>query len=240
MLILLAIFAAGLLHGLGPDHLAAITAFAVAVEHDFRRVVLFATRFAGGHAVVIVIAGLLGHFGRMLLNPGWERRFDLAAGALLVFTGLVAIVGLLTGKLKVHQHHHLHHKKPHKHYHLHVQPQETPQEHAHAEHGHVHGGLAASLGILFALGGTRSLLAVVPMAVSSTLTITLLRIAAFVLGIVLSMVGYAFLTQRAFEKLSSRASAAGRAPAFLLVSSYLLAVFCIIAGLMTIHERMLA
>ncbi|HLH08951.1 MAG TPA: hypothetical protein VKW78_17050 [Terriglobales bacterium] len=236
---LLAIFGAGLLHGLGPDHLAAITAFAVAVEHDFRRVVVFAARFAGGHAVVIGIAGLLGHFGRMLLSPEWERRFDLSAGYLLVFTGILAVIGLLTGKLKIHQHHHFHGTGPHKHYHLHVQHEQAPHQHVDQEHEHVHGGLAASLGVLFALGGTRSLLVVVPMAVAATLPITMLRVSAFVVGIVLSMVGYAFLTQRAFERLSARASAAGRAPAFMLVSSYLLAVFCIVAGLMTIRERML-
>src|SRR3954462_6068858 len=113
MFLLAAIFPAGLLHGIGPDHLASITAFGVAVEHDFRRVVWFAVRFAGAHAVVIVVAGVLGHFGRDLLSPNLQKNFDIGAGGLLVLAGLAALIGLLTGKIKVHQHLHTHHHHPH-------------------------------------------------------------------------------------------------------------------------------
>src|SRR5262249_15415202 len=104
---------------------------------------------------------------------------------------------------------------------------------------HVHGGVAATLGVLFALGGTRSLIAVVPIAVAPTFTQTLLRITVFVIGIILSMVAYAFITQNVFDRLAARANLVGYAPAFLTASSYLLAGFCIVAGMMTIHERLL-
>lgn len=241
MLLLLAIFAAGLLHGIGPDHLAAISAFGVAVEHDFRRVIWFAIRFAGAHAVVIAIAGVLGHFGRELLSERWERAFDLSAGGLLVFTGLAALIGLLSGKIKVHQHLHRHDHHDHKHLHVHIVPEEVKQwqhEHAHQGTEHVHGGVAATLGVLFALGGTRSLLIVIPMAIASTLSLTMLRVSAFVVGIIISMVAYAFITQHAFEALSKKANSAGYAPAFLKASSYLLAGFCIVAGMLTINERL--
>ncbi len=241
MLFLLAIFAAGLLHGIGPDHLAAITAFGVAVEHDIRRVVWFAIRFAGAHAVVIAIAGVLGHFGRELLSERWERIFDIGAGGLLVLTGLAALIGLLSGKIKIHQHVHTHHHHDHKHLHVHLVPEEVKQwqhEHAHQGTEHTHGGLAATLGVLFALGGTRSLLVVVPMAIASTLSMTMFRVSAFVAGIVISMVAYAFITQHAFEALSKKASSAGYAPAFLKVSSYVLAGFCIVAGMLTLDERL--
>ncbi|HXZ79789.1 MAG TPA: hypothetical protein VEG30_07660 [Terriglobales bacterium] len=243
MLLLAAIFAAGLLHGIGPDHLAAISTFGFAVGHNFRRVVFFAMRFAGGHALVLGAAGVLGHFGRMLLSPSWERRFDLAGGGLLVFTGVLALWALITGRVKIHEHGHTHGAAHHGHYHLHL-----GVGHAHApaqenrrpeQHQHLHGGLAATLGILFALGGTRSLIAVVPIAISQTLAITILRVSVFVLGIIVSMVGYAFLTQRAFSRLTAKAQSVGRAPRFLLASSYLLALFCIVAGLMTIRERLL-
>src|SRR4051794_10484391 len=194
MLFLLAIFAAGLLHGIGPDHLAAITAFGVAVEHDFRRVIWFAIRFAGAHAVVIAVAGIARHFGREILSPAWERAFDLGAGGLLVLTGLAALIGLLSGKIKVHEHLHVHHHHPHQHLHVHLVPEEVKNwkhEHAHDSTEHVHGGMAATLGILFALGGTRSLLVFAPVAMANTLTQTMLRVTVFVIGIVLSMVAYA-------------------------------------------------
>ena len=59
-MLLLAIFVAGVLHGLGPDHLAGITAFGTSGGRDARRVVFFSTRFAAGHAVVIAAFGLAG------------------------------------------------------------------------------------------------------------------------------------------------------------------------------------
>jgi hypothetical protein len=241
MFLLFAIFVAGLLHGIGPDHLAAITAFGVAVEHDFRRVVWFAVRFAGAHAAVIVIAGVLGHFGRDLLSPHLQKTFDIGAGGLLVLTGIAALFGLATGKIKVHQHLHTHHRHPHKHLHVHVLPEQTAQwqhEHAHQGTEHVHGGMAATLGVLFAIGGTRSLLMVVPMAIATTLSVTLLRIGILVLGIIASMLAYAFLTQHAFEALARKANSVGHAPAFLKASSYVLAAFCIVAGMLTINENL--
>ena len=82
MLIIL-IFLAGVLHGFGPDHLAAITALS-AVRGGTRRLVFFSTRFAIGHAAVIAAAGLAAHFGRGLLPQIWEARLDVAAGSLLL------------------------------------------------------------------------------------------------------------------------------------------------------------
>jgi len=241
MLLLLAILVAGLIHGIGPDHLAAITAFGVAVEHDFRRVIWFAVRFAGAHAVVIVIAGVLGHFGRDLLSPHWQKAFDVGAGGLLVLTGLAALIGLLTGKIKVHQHVHTHHQHDHHHLHVHIVPEEVKQwrhDHAHQGTEHVHGGMAATLGVLFALGGTRSLLMAVPLVIASSLSLTMIRVAVLVLGIIVSMVAYAFVTQHAFEALARKATSVGHAPAFLKASSYVLAGFCIVAGMLTINENL--
>jgi ABC-type nickel/cobalt efflux system permease component RcnA len=241
MFLLLAIFVAGLIHGIGPDHLAAITAFGVAVENNFRRVIWFAVRFAAAHAVVIAIAGVLLHFGRDLLSEGWQRAFDIGAGGLLVLTGLAVLIGLLTGKIKVHQHLHTHHHHPHKHLHVHVIPEHSHDwhhEHAHQGTEHVHGGLAATLGILFALGGTRSLLMAVPLVIASTLWMTMLRVTVLVIGIIVSMVVYAFITQHTFEALANKATALGRAPTFLKASSYVLAGFCIVAGMLTINDRL--
>jgi nickel/cobalt exporter len=242
MFLLIAIFAAGLLHGIGPDHLAAITAFGVAVENDFRKVVWFAVRFAGAHAVVIAIAGVAGYFGRMLLPPALDSVFEIGGGGLLVLVGVAALIGLATGKLKVHEHMHMHHHHPHKHLHVHVLPEKANgwnHEHSHQGTEHVHGGMAATLGVLFALGGTRSLIAVVPIAVAPTFIQTLLRIAVFVLGIIMSMVTYAFITQHIFERLADKASRVGYAPAFVKASSYVLALFCIVAGMITIRGSLL-
>jgi hypothetical protein len=219
MLLLSAIFVAGVLHGLGPDHLAAITAFGTAGGRDARRVVFFSTRFALGHAVVIAAAGLLGRFGRLILPPLWERRFDMATGALLVFTGAVLLGALASGRMSLHAHEHLHTPGKHRHFHLHWFSSQR--------HQHAHGSFAALLGALFAVGGARGLLAIVPIALAHSMLASIVRIGAFVLGIIVSMVAYGLATQHVLSRSHS--------PHLLRASSYVAAIFCLIAGILVLQ-----
>lgn len=230
MLLLSVLFLTGIIHGVGPDHLAAITAFGAAVGRDFRRVVFFAVRFALGHAVVLAVAGLIGHFGQKLLPERIETAFEIGAGALLAFFGLVLLLGLLTKKIRVHEHHHHHDGEVHHHFHLHVA--------AFERHEHVHGMAAFSIGALFAMGGARSLLTVLPIAFGHTLVESLLRVAAFCLGIVVSMVVYAWLTRLALEKASNFAVSETGHRRLLLGSAYAIALFCIIAGAYTVQGQL--
>lgn len=216
MWLLGAIFVAGVMHGLGPDHLAAITAFGTRGGNDTRRVVFFSTRFALGHAVIIVIAGLLAKFGRVMMPAVWEHRFDAAAGWLLVFTGVVLLAGLITGRFSLHTHEHHHHAGHHHHLHTHMT--------VHQSHEHKHGAFAATLGAIFALGGVRALLIVVPVAMAQTVAESILRISAFVFGITVAMVSYGIATQKALTKFG------GGSPTWMKASSYFAAVFCIAAG----------
>lgn len=220
LFLLLAIFVAGAVHGLGPDHLAAITAFG---GRDTRRVVFFSSRFAFGHVVVIAVAGLAAKFSRELLPVAWEHRFDLISGWLLVVTGVALIVGVATGKISMHVHQHDHAPAAHahgwhQHFHFHWF---APQQHR-----HMHGSMAAALGALFALGGVRSLLAIVPIALAQTMLESVVRIAAFALGIVVSMVAYGLAAQRVLTRT--------RSPRWFHASSYAAALFCVVAGLLVI------
>lgn len=193
MLLLGAVFLAGVLHGLGPDHLAAITAFGAA-SGRFGRLTFFSLRFAAGHAFVILLAGLAAFFGLHLVPPAWGRGFELGAGGLLVVAGFALLAGLLTGRLVVHAHPHDHAAGRHGHYHLHL--------FGRSGHAHAHGRFAALLGALFALGGTRSLLAIAPIALSATIAESLLRIGAFAFGIVITMVAYGWLAGGAVNRFS--------------------------------------
>ncbi len=175
-----------MLHGLGPDHLAAISTYAAASGSRRRSIVLFAVRFAAGHAAVLALLAALGQFALLLLPPAWERGFELAAAGLLVVCGAGLIAGVLSGRLVLH--HHSHDHGAGKHGHAHLRQSER--------HQHVHGTLAAGLGALFALGGVRSLAAVVPIAAAGK---SALSIAAFALGIVLAMVAFAALTGSFFN-----------------------------------------
>src|SRR3954465_3596179 len=98
----LILFSLGFIHGVGPDHLAAITAYGAAAGRDFRRIVFFAIRFAPGHAIGPAGAGLLAKFGSMYLPERIETSFEIGAGALLVLTGVILLAMLIAGKIKVH------------------------------------------------------------------------------------------------------------------------------------------
>jgi nickel/cobalt transporter (NicO) family protein len=193
MLLLAMIFLAGVVHGLGPDHLAAITAFGAVVGRDFRRITFFAGRFAAGHVVVISGAALLMHAGRTALPLRWERGFDLTAAGFLIIIGIVLLLGLLSRTLSLHAHQHRHHGLgSHQHFHAHFGSQE--------EHKHAHGKLAIAAGALFAFGGMRSLLLIVPVAISSTMLVAIMRIGAFALGIAFSMSAYGLLAGRVLTR----------------------------------------
>jgi len=223
-MLLALIFFAGVLHGLGPDHLAAITALS-AVSGGTRRLVFFSTRFAIGHAAVIAAAGLAAHFGRGMLPQVWEMRLDVLAGALLLLAGVAMLGALLLGKISLHSHQHSHAQEalPHRHFHLHFFTRNS--------HRHGQGRLAAALGALFALGGVRGLLAVVPIAISQTLAISALRVGAFTVGIIAAMVGYGVVAGPALRFVDSRPLFGAR------LAAALTACFCIVAGALTISSH---
>jgi hypothetical protein len=218
-MLLALIFLAGALHGLGPDHLAAITALS-AVGGGARRLVFFSLRFALGHSVVIAAAGMAAHFGRNLLPSAWELRIDQTAGALLLLAGVGLLIALAFGKLSLHAHAHAHAAGEHRHFHLHF--------FSRAAHRHGHGRFAAALGALFALGGARGLLAIVPIATGQTLAVSALRILMFTAGIAAAMVAYGFAAGPALRFAESRPHFGAR------LAAAMTSVFCIVAGALTL------
>jgi nickel/cobalt exporter len=219
-MLLAIIFLAGVLHGLGPDHLAAITALTAGGGGGARRLLYFSTRFALGHAGVLAAAGLAAHFFRVSMPAGWEHGFETATGWLLILSGAALLLGLASGWLTVHSHPHAHGGGAHRHFHAHL--------FGASRHRHAHGSLAATLGGLFALSGTRSLLAVVPAALAETALISFLRIGAFSAGIVLGMLAYGLVAGRALGRLEP---AAGRRGVPARAAFALSGVLCVAAGI---------
>jgi len=215
---LLTIFAAGVLHGLGPDHLAAISGFGAATGAGASRLALFAMRFALGHAGIVVVAGVLARFGHTLLPAAWEPAFEVGAGVLLALTGLMLLAGLLTRRLSVHTHAHEHEDGRHQHFHLHLGARE--------QHRHPHGALAVVLGGMFALGGARALLAAAPLAMTRSLGEAAAAVALFAIGIVLAMWAYGIMAGRILSR--AKHATTTRAAAFAV------AAFCLLAGVWTI------
>lgn len=220
------IFVAGVLHGLGPDHLAAITAVAAA-GGGLHRITAFAARFAVGHAVVILLAGSAAFFARRFLPPIWERNFELFAGAVLVGAGIVLLVGLLTKRLSLHRHPHAHEGTEHSHLHLHVG--------AAARHRHAHGTFAVLLGGLFALGGSSSMLAATTVILARDGMQFFLRITAFTVGIVISMILFGTVARLILNRENTFLTADPFTRARRL--SIFTACLCIAAGTWTILSR---
>lgn len=201
VLILLALFGAGLLHGLGPDHLAAIAALVdrgAGQQVPSRELAWLGLRFGLGHiSTLILLAGAAWALGRGL--PGhWQRGLEQAGGVVLVFLGGWILAELLRRRLIVHTHPHTHKHggNAHEHDHLHIHLGGR----RHAAHAHPH--LAWMVGGLLGFSGARSLLAALPIVVAGSVAVALARTVAFGAGIVVSMALAGWLADSAFVRLA--------------------------------------
>lgn len=229
MFLLIFVFFLGIIHGLGPDHLAAITVFGSRGGRQAHRLAWFAIRFALGHAVVIAIAGISAKLGKSLMSAWWEAKFDIAGGAFLITTGLALMIGLMTGKFHDYMHEQHEHSSGRAHFlHFHLPRRQSAQ--------HSHGRFALLLGAFFAMGGFRALLAVAPIALASGLGQSILRIALFTSGIVASMLAYGLLSGSILQRLEDAHGAMGRM--WVNASGYAVGIFSVIAGLLTLHQHL--
>lgn len=201
---------AGALHGLGPDHLAAIAALAGKgiEQHPARRELAWlGARFGVGHvSALLLLAGIGWALGRGLPDS-WQRGLEQAGAVVLIFLGGWLLAEVFRRRVMAHSHPHAHDhaRGAHEHWHLHV------GNAAHAAHRHPH--LATLVGGLMGFSGARSLLLVVPVVLAESASGALARIVAFGLGIVVSMAAAGWLAQTLFTRLA-------RTPAYarLLVS----------------------
>jgi ABC-type nickel/cobalt efflux system permease component RcnA len=166
----------GSVHALEPDHIAAVTSFAVR-RPEPRAAVGFGIRWAAGHGAVLVLVGgalfLLGiHFPGTL--GAWLERL---VGLLLVGLGLWTVRGAFA--LHAHVHRHADGVR-----HLHV--------HSHLlREGHDHRHAATAMGIVHGLAGTAPALALLPLTRLETAASALGYLVAFSLGTALGMGLYA-------------------------------------------------
>jgi len=193
----------GFLHGLGADHLMAIAALSVREGDRRTRALGVAMRFALGHAVMLALgAGALVAIGSTIPLIV-ERGGELLGGALLVVMGGVGLWGVGLGR--VYGHSHVHDREPSAHWHVHVGRRDRhPAETAHSH-------LPTIVGAAFAISSLRALALLTPFGGAigaSPLPLLLTLIAAFALGILLSMSVFGIALARV---LSTRAlSHAGR------------------------------
>ncbi len=183
LLSLAGLFGLGFLHGLGPDHLAALGTLA-ARRGNLRDAVGVATRFGAGHAGLLAVGALLATGLGYFVPEAFEQTAEIFGGSVVALLGLAAVVDALG--FKVHSHTHEHDGDTHEHVHVHVGP---GHEDGHALHRHG----ATLVGALLAISGLRGLILLLPAAASGSLPLVLLAVLAFGLGVVVSMIGAALL-----------------------------------------------
>jgi hypothetical protein len=180
------LFAQGLLHGLGPDHLLAIGALATS-GGGFRRAAGVSLRFGLGHTAVLALSALVATATGLMVPAQWETALEVIGGASLLILGCWTVLsrrGLV----------------PH-----------THPPHGTHTHGacvdHTHEGVTLPswaserfqtfIGALFGLSGVRALLLALPWMAHHDFVATIVGIVLFGLGVVLAMFTVGWLTQRA-------------------------------------------
>ena len=226
MLLALTALALGFLHGLGADHLMAITVLSAGesgVDGSGRVSFGVAARFAFGHALLLCGGAVF------VLMLGWqiplafEQVSEVFAGGLLVLLGSVGLWAMQTGRLYGHAHSNGQLVRP------------AWQRHLGRQGGHSaerrHSRLPTVLGAVFAVSGLRSLTLLAPFekvsTVNSSLLILVLLILVFAVGIMLSMCLFGVVLARVWP--SRNMTRIGK-PAFFVtaVASILLGLYWIV------------
>jgi hypothetical protein len=202
-------FALGAGHALEVDHMVAVTAFVGGRPH-LRAAVGFGLRWALGHSLVVLLAGMA-LVGTGLRVPAEALPWaELGVGAMLVALGLWG--------LRAARRWHVHPPQEHGgHAHLHAHGQGAlPHAHAHdpralalARHRH----LSTVVGALHGLAGTAPVVALIPVTLLPSPSAALAYLAAFGAGTMLAMGGYAALAALAISRVATTTRWARRAAA---------------------------
>ena len=88
------------------------------------------------------------------------------------------------------------------------------------------------------MGGARSLLLIVPVALAQTFAVSMVRITAFTLGIVASMTAYGFVAGGFLTRANEEGGNPRRQQLIFRLTTACVAVFCVVAGLVTLSERL--
>lgn len=206
----------GFVHGLGADHLMAITALTIAGEDSAgsrrARALGVAVRFAAGHALVLAIGATAVVLAGAALPQSLERGGELIGGALLIGFGVVGLFAALIGRLYVHAHEHAADPGA---WHIHLG---TPRAHAMG-----HSLLPGLIGAVFAVSSLRALSMLAPFGGSiagAAVAQIVLLIALFAVGILISMSLFGVALARTLS--STFVVRLGRTAAVLMSSASLL------------------
>jgi ABC-type nickel/cobalt efflux system permease component RcnA len=182
---------ASMLHVIsGPDHLAAVTPFAIESKKKAWKVGLF---WGVGHLLGMLSIGLLFMaFKELIPVEQISEHSEKFVGVILIVLGVWIFYRIFKDE-KAHKHTHIHaESQPVIHKHSHVHNAEKIHNHAHS---HLKQGTIASMsfGFVHGLAGVAHFLLFLPVIGFSSMTDSVKYIVGFAIGTVLAMVAFAFV-----------------------------------------------
>lgn len=192
----------GLLHSLEADHVMAVSVLN-SQSPSFSRTVAFAFYWALGHGGVLLCGGLLLFGIGVSIPESLSFIAEVSVAALLIMLGAYLIWQLCSRRICI---------KPHRHgdiVHTHIHTDGHADEHV--DHSHVDSVASAHkpimVGVLHGLAGTAPALALIPAIASGELTIAMIYIGLFSLGVITSMVafgiGFTYVQKRVYRRYQS-------------------------------------
>jgi ABC-type nickel/cobalt efflux system permease component RcnA len=145
----------GLQHAFEPDHLVAVSVFAVESK-DLRRSIWLGFSWGLGHTTTLMLIGGLILALNVSIPENIAGMFELFVGAMLILIGLQVIVRLYHSRIHLHEHTH-DESGPHSHFHTHDGEHGHTHDHTHAGtwrgflFGLIHGVAGSSAAVLIVL-----------------------------------------------------------------------------------------
>ncbi|MBT8263010.1 MAG: sulfite exporter TauE/SafE family protein [Bacteroidia bacterium] len=216
---------ASMLHVItGPDHLAAVTPFALTAKRKAWRIGL---AWGLGHLSGMLIIGILmALFNELVPIEGISNYSEQLVGLLLIGIGLWVWYKIFSRK-KVHKHLHVHaENSPVIHTHAHDHSDEKVHHHTHEKKSRQSATAAFGIGIVHGLAGITHFLLFLPVLSFESWTDSTNYIVGFSVGIVLAMTAYALIV----GKISSLAQG-GHNDTFFKGVRFTAGLFAIIIGI---------
>jgi len=177
----------GSAHAFGPDHVAAVTVFALR-RPDPRSAMEFGLRWAAGHGVIIFCFGALLVLAGSRLPASADVFAERMVGCVLIGMGMWAVLRAR------HLARRAHHPAPRRSAH--------PMSHA-----------PTAIGMLHGLAGNGAVVAIAPLAALGATAHALGFLLAFAIGTALAMAAYAFLAGLVLHRTMLASQQAARAVA---------------------------
>jgi len=194
-------FISGFVHVLaGVDHMSALLPLSVGKNW---RASLLGVRWGIGHSLGVIVIALLAVELRQVMDMTLELEFlgewaERLVGLMLIVIGAFGIRAATRTSLHAHSHEH----DGTQHDHLHLHAHDSHAEHAPNPHPHSHTAFFA--GLLHGVAGTAHVLAVLPAAAMNSRAQSWTYLAAFAVGTVLAMAGFAGIVGFSSARMGKR------------------------------------